>query len=96
MKLTVVGGGSTYTPELVDGLVRLRDRLDVTELALHDVSTDRLAVLAGLSRRTLAAGGHSAVVGTYTDLAAAADSLVNLPEAGWRTGAVAVRRTGAR
>ncbi len=23
MKLTVVGGGSTYTPELVDGIARL-------------------------------------------------------------------------
>jgi alpha-galactosidase/6-phospho-beta-glucosidase family protein len=35
MKLAVVGAGSTYTPEVVDGLVR-RD-LAVSELALHDV-----------------------------------------------------------
>ena len=32
MKLAVVGGGSTYTPELVDGLARLGDQLDVAEL----------------------------------------------------------------
>ena len=36
MKLAVVGGGSTYTPEVVDGLVRLRELLPVDELALHD------------------------------------------------------------
>jgi 6-phospho-beta-glucosidase len=71
MKLTIVGGGSTYTPELVDGLTRTR--LDVTELALHDVSAERLAVLAGMSRRMLAAGGHPAVVTTHTDLAPAAE-----------------------
>ena len=33
MKLTVVGGGSTYTPELVDGFARLRDTLPVSESA---------------------------------------------------------------
>ena len=73
MKLTIVGGGSTYTPEIVDGLVRMRDLLDVTELALHDVSDERLAVLAGMSRRMLTAGDHPATVTTHTDLAAAAD-----------------------
>ncbi|PZF85883.1 6-phospho-beta-glucosidase [Jiangella anatolica] len=73
MKLTIVGGGSTYTPEIVAGLVRLRDALDVTELALHDVAAERLDVLAGVSRRMLRAGGHPAAVTTHTDLAAAAD-----------------------
>ncbi|MGR6318290.1 6-phospho-beta-glucosidase [Micromonospora soli] len=73
MKLTIIGGGSTYTPEIVDGLVRRRHQLDVSELALHDVSADRLAVLAGMSRRMLAAGAHPAVVSTHTDIASAAD-----------------------
>jgi 6-phospho-beta-glucosidase len=73
LKLTIVGGGSTYTPELIDGLVRMRDRLAVTEVALHDVSADRLDVLAAMSRRMLAAGGHPASVTTHTDLAPAAE-----------------------
>ncbi|UXY17558.1 6-phospho-beta-glucosidase [Streptomyces cynarae] len=73
MKLTIIGGGSTYTPEIVDGLIRLRDRLEVTELALQDVSDDRLGLLAGMSRRMLSAGGHPATVTTHTDLGGAAE-----------------------
>ncbi|WP_037570260.1 6-phospho-beta-glucosidase [Phaeacidiphilus oryzae] len=73
MKLTIVGAGSTYTPEIVDGLVRMPERLGVTELALHDVSTERLDLLAAMTRRMLAAGGHPAAVTTHTDLAPAAE-----------------------
>ena len=54
MKLTVVGGGSTYTPELVDGFARLRDVLPLEELVLVDPATDRLEPVAGLARRIFA------------------------------------------
>ncbi|MFI6827925.1 hypothetical protein ACIBG5_12545 [Kribbella sp. NPDC050241] len=47
MKLTVVGGGSTYTPELVDGFARLTDSLPVTELVLVDPDADRLELVGG-------------------------------------------------
>jgi 6-phospho-beta-glucosidase len=73
MKLAVVGAGSTYTPELADGLGRLADRLPVTELALMDPDTDRLAVVAGVSERILARLGSSARVSTTDDVRAAAD-----------------------
>jgi 6-phospho-beta-glucosidase len=53
MKVAVVGGGSTYTPELVSGLSRERDRLDVSELALHDIDEERREVVGGLARRML-------------------------------------------
>ncbi|PJE94202.1 6-phospho-beta-glucosidase [Streptomyces carminius] len=71
MKLAVVGGGSTYTPELVDGLARLRDVLPVTELALLDPAADRLATVGGLARRILARAGHPATVTCTSDLEAA-------------------------
>ncbi|GAA2389581.1 6-phospho-beta-glucosidase [Streptomyces glaucosporus] len=75
MKLAVVGGGSTYTPELVDGLARLRDVLPVTELVLADPAADRLEVVGGLARRILARAGHPAAVTTTSDLdEAAADA----------------------
>ena len=42
MKVAVIGGGSTYTPELVSGLSRERDKIDVRELVLHDIDEERL------------------------------------------------------
>jgi 6-phospho-beta-glucosidase len=53
VKVAVVGGGSTYTPELVSGLSRERERLDVRELVLHDVDAERREVVGGLARRML-------------------------------------------
>jgi 6-phospho-beta-glucosidase len=53
MKLAVVGGGSTYTPELVDGLARLGDTLDVSDLVLLDPDAERLAVVGGFAQRIL-------------------------------------------
>ena len=37
MKIAVIGGGSTYTPELVSGLARL----DVDDFVLHDIYAER-------------------------------------------------------
>ncbi|MFD1544017.1 6-phospho-beta-glucosidase [Nonomuraea guangzhouensis] len=62
MKLAVVGGGSTYTPELIDGFARLRDELPVTEIALIDPDLKRLEVVSGMARRMLAHAGHPARV----------------------------------
>ncbi|MGW0944124.1 6-phospho-beta-glucosidase [Streptomyces sp. NPDC002623] len=68
MKLTVVGGGSTYTPELVDGFARLRDTLPVEELVLVDPAAERLELVGGLARRILARQGHPGRVVTTSDL----------------------------
>ncbi|HYB15925.1 MAG TPA: 6-phospho-beta-glucosidase [Streptosporangiaceae bacterium] len=56
MKLAVIGGGSTYTPELADGIGRLLP--DVAELFLVDPDPDRLAVVGPVSARIMAAHGH--------------------------------------
>jgi 6-phospho-beta-glucosidase len=68
MKLVVVGGGSTYTPELVDGFARLRDTLPLTELALIDPAADRVELIGGLARRIFAKQGHPGTVTTHTEL----------------------------
>jgi 6-phospho-beta-glucosidase len=60
MKLAVVGGGSTYTPEVVDGIVRLRDLMPVDDLWLQDTNPERLEIVAGLARRMLERAGHPA------------------------------------
>jgi 6-phospho-beta-glucosidase len=53
VKLAVVGGGSTYTPELIEGLTRRADRLPVDELVLLDIDPERLEIVGGLARRML-------------------------------------------
>ncbi|MET9607939.1 6-phospho-beta-glucosidase [Streptomyces sp. NPDC006512] len=68
MKLAVVGGGSTYTPELVDGFARLRDSLPVDELVLIDPAAERLELIGGLARRIFARQGHPGRVTTTADL----------------------------
>ncbi|MFE0533765.1 6-phospho-beta-glucosidase [Streptomyces nigra] len=73
MKLTVVGGGSTYTPELIDGFARLRDTLPIEELVLTDPATDRLELVGGLARRVFARQAHDGRITTTTDLDAAVD-----------------------
>ncbi|MFI9416997.1 6-phospho-beta-glucosidase [Streptomyces werraensis] len=73
MKLTVVGGGSTYTPELIDGFARLRDVLPITELVLTDPAADRLDLIGPLSRRIFARLGHPGRITTTTDLDAAVE-----------------------
>ncbi|MFE5674003.1 6-phospho-beta-glucosidase [Streptomyces erythrochromogenes] len=68
MKLAVVGGGSTYTPELIDGFARLRDTLPVEELVLIDPATERLELIGALARRIFARQDHVGRVTTTTDL----------------------------
>ena len=53
VKIAVIGGGSTYTPELIEGLLQRAERLPVDELVLHDVSAERLEVVGGLAGRML-------------------------------------------
>lgn len=54
VKVCVIGGGSTYTPELVDGLLRRRHLLDLHEIHLVDHDDARLGVLGPLAARMAA------------------------------------------
>jgi 6-phospho-beta-glucosidase len=73
VKIAVIGGGSTYTPELIEGFARRADVLDVDELVLHDVSGERLAVVGGLAGRILARQGFAGRLRTTTSLDDAVD-----------------------
>ncbi len=69
MKLAVIGSGSTYTPELVSGL----SRLEVSELALHDIDAERREVVGSLARRMLDAQGYAGGLELTDDLDRALD-----------------------
>lgn len=51
MRITVVGGGSTYSPELLHGLAIDHERLGITEVALYDIDEVRLATVGGFVER---------------------------------------------
>jgi 6-phospho-beta-glucosidase len=53
LKVAVVGGGSTYTPELIEGFTRRPDRLPIDELVLLDIDPQRLQIVGGLAQRML-------------------------------------------
>jgi 6-phospho-beta-glucosidase len=53
LKIAVIGGGSTYTPELIEGFTRRPDRLPIDELVLLDIDPERLEVVGGLAQRML-------------------------------------------
>jgi 6-phospho-beta-glucosidase len=73
VKIAVIGGGSTYTPELVDGFARLQEELPVREVVLMDPAADRLELVGGLAGRIFASYGHPGKVRTTSDLDEAVD-----------------------
>lgn len=57
MKVTVIGGGSTYTPELLNGFIERAASFPLRELWLMDIDRERLAVVGGFARRMAEAAG---------------------------------------
>jgi 6-phospho-beta-glucosidase len=72
-KVAVVGGGSTYTPELVDSLCAHEDRIVVDELVLLDPDPDRLEAVGGLADRILRRHGWAGDLVTTDDRDRAVD-----------------------
>ena len=71
MKVAVIGGGSTYTPELVDGLIASAAELGLTELVLMDVDQERLDVVGRFCDRMCSHAQAAFRFGSTTDLDAA-------------------------
>jgi len=58
MKVVTIGGGSTYTPELLQGFLDRVETLGLDELYLVDIDEDRLAVVGGFAQRMIEAAGR--------------------------------------
>lgn len=67
MKLTIVGGGSTYTPELIDGFAR-HPELGLSDLTLVDPNQERLDLVGGMAKRMLQRAGSNVTVTQTSDL----------------------------
>src|SRR6185437_6368918 len=69
MKIALIGGGSTYTPELVSGLTRL----DVDEFVIQDVDGERREAVGGMAERMLARQRYRGTLEITGDLDRAVD-----------------------
>ena len=57
LKVAVIGGGSTYTPELVNGFLARTEQFPLDELWLMDIDTERLEIVGGFAQRMVEAKG---------------------------------------
>ncbi len=109
MKVAVIGGGSSYTPELAHGLISRAKGIGLSELSLYDVDDKRLEVVSGFVRRMAEAGGADLAVSSTLDLdeaASGSDFIIiqvrvggNLARKkdellGWRHGLIGQETTG--
>ena len=59
MKIVTIGGGSSYTPELIEGFILRKDELPITEIWLVDVEEGRekLEIVGAMAKRMVKAAG---------------------------------------
>ncbi|MCM1259698.1 MAG: 6-phospho-beta-glucosidase [Prevotella sp.] len=57
MKICIIGAGSTYTPELVEGIINKRDSLPVTEIDFMDIDERKLNIVGSLCQRMISSAG---------------------------------------
>ena len=59
IKIATIGGGSSYTPELVEGFIKRYDSCPVRELWLVDIpeGEEKLKIVGGLAQRMVKAAG---------------------------------------
>ncbi len=68
MKFTIVGAGSSYTPELLDEMGARKDSLPVKDIVLYDINEERLEIMTGFCRRFAKQLGLNVSISSTTDL----------------------------
>ncbi len=68
-KVVVIGGGSSYTPEIVEGLIERAEEIPLREVWLVDIpeGQEKLEIVGGLAKRMVAAGGRPFALHLTTD-----------------------------
>ncbi|MDP3176557.1 MAG: hypothetical protein Q8M76_01555, partial [Spirochaetaceae bacterium] len=54
LNIAVIGAGSTYTPEIIEGLLAREGKLEIGSLRLMDIDEAKLGIVGGLARRMVA------------------------------------------
>jgi len=68
MKISVIGAGSTYTPELVAGFLDRHKSIGVGEICLMDIDPQRLEIVGGFAQRILQAEDSPFLLELTTDV----------------------------
>lgn len=67
MKISVIGGGSAYTPGLIEGLIKIRKEVPFTELCLMDIDEPKLNIVGAIARKVVAAALPDVTVSITAD-----------------------------
>ena len=73
IKLAIVGAGSSYCPELMQGLISRKDILRLDELRLTDIDESRLHIVGDFCERLLLENGIKPRITQTTNLSVALD-----------------------
>lgn len=57
LKIAVIGSGSTYTPEMIQGFIQRKALLDVSSFYMMDIDRKKNEIVGGLTQRMLEANG---------------------------------------
>ena len=73
LKVAIIGGGSSYTPEIIEGFIKRHATLPIDEIWLVDIEAGRekLEIVGGLAERMIQASGISCKIVLTLDLDAA-------------------------
>lgn len=72
-QIGVIGGGSSYTPELLEGLIQKKEILGLRKIVLMDIQEDRLAILGALGKRMIDQAGAAIDLETTTSVVQAVE-----------------------
>lgn len=74
LKIAVIGAGSTYTPELVQGFIKRKNELPVDSFYMMDIDTEKLAIVGSLAKRMLDANAMNCSYTETSDLETALEN----------------------
>ncbi|AEJ40203.1 glycoside hydrolase family protein [Sulfobacillus acidophilus TPY] len=99
VKVGVIGGGSVFTPELVDLLARSYREMPVKEMVLMDINLPRVEILLGIAQRIVARAGVSfpiRVTQDYQEAIKDADYILIQLRAGDQAGRITDEKIGLK
>ncbi|MFH0802362.1 MAG: 6-phospho-beta-glucosidase, partial [bacterium] len=68
MKIAIIGAGSTYTPELIEGFIEYREKMPFQEISLIDRDPSRLNIIGDFAKRMLRRAGMEKLLHITTDM----------------------------